>query len=108
MEITFSPMRCDDRLSVHRSGDVLTINGESFDFSPLVEGDTLPREAIDSPWFASDVERFDGSLRMTLVLPHGVGAVHRTLFPTTLTLVTDGPVDIPSYTTDLEADHEEN
>lgn len=97
MQITFSPMRRDTPITVSRSGDTLTINGTAFDFSPLPEGATLPREAIASDWFAGPVERIDGVLHVALVLPHGAGAPHETLFPAPITLAGDGPVSLPPY-----------
>jgi len=97
MQITLSPMRRTARLSLSRSGDTLTINGEDFDFSPLPEGATLPAEAIASDWFAGPVERTGGTLRLTLALPHGADAPQETLFPAPLALTGDGPVRLPAY-----------
>ncbi|WP_439526171.1 hypothetical protein [Roseovarius mucosus] len=97
MLITLSPARRDTPLTLSRNGDVLTINGEVFDFTPLPEGATLPREAIASDWFAGPVERVGGTLRLTLVLPHGANAPQETLFPAPLTLTGNGPVALPSY-----------
>ena len=67
MQITLSPARRDTPLTLSRTGDALTINGEVFDFTPLPDGATLPREAIASDWFAGPVERVDGTLHLTLV-----------------------------------------
>jgi hypothetical protein len=97
MHLTFSPMRRDDLLTLTRSGDVLTINGAAFDFSPLPEGATLPPEAIDSDWFAGPVEQIGGILHLTLILPHGASAPQETRFPTPLTVTGDGPVTLPLY-----------
>ena len=57
MQITFSPMRADMPLVLHRAGDLLTINGDVFDFSVIPEGATLPRDAIECAYIASDVTR---------------------------------------------------
>jgi len=97
MQITLTPQRRDDRLSLVRSGDVLTINGEAFDFAALPEGGTLPRDAVACDWLASDVTRTEGVLHLTLILPHGVDAPQATLFPAALTLTGDGPVALPAY-----------
>lgn len=44
----FAPLPgSDERLSLSRAGDVLTVNGQAFDFTPLPEGGELPTEAID-------------------------------------------------------------
>jgi hypothetical protein len=57
----------------------------------------LPRAAVTCAWLASDIERIDGALHLTLILPHGANAPRDTLFPTPLHLATDGPVDLPPY-----------
>ncbi|PKP68238.1 MAG: hypothetical protein CVT83_05940 [Alphaproteobacteria bacterium HGW-Alphaproteobacteria-5] len=97
MQITLSPMRRDDRLSLARSGDVLTINGVDFDFAAIPEGGTLPREEVASDWLASDVTRLGGVLQLVLILPHGAAAPPETLFPAPLTLTADGPVQLPPW-----------
>lgn len=97
MHITFSPMRRDDTLSLSKSGDVLTINGEPFDLSGIPEGATLPREAVACDWLASDIERLGGELRLTLILPHGAIAPADTLFPQPITVAADGPIALPAY-----------
>ncbi|ARE84935.1 hypothetical protein KZZ08_17145 [Roseovarius mucosus] len=97
MQITLSPTRRDTPLTLSRTGDALTLNGEVLDFTPLPEGATLPREAIASDWFAGPVERVGGTLRLTLVLPHGANAPQETLFPAPLTLTGNGPVTLPPY-----------
>jgi hypothetical protein len=100
MQITLSPARRDMPLTLSRNGDALTLNGEVFDFTPLPEGATLPHEAIASDWFAGPVERVGGTLRLTLVLPHGANAPQETLFPAPLTLTGDGPLTLPPYATE--------
>jgi hypothetical protein len=97
MKITFSPVRRDEQLALHRAGDVLTINGEPFDFGPLPEGATLPLEAIDSDCFAGPVERIEGELHLTLVLPHGPRAPEGTRFPAPLVVTEDGLIDVPAW-----------
>lgn len=57
MHIILSPQNREDRLALHCDGDVLTVNGEAFDFGPLPEGGTLPAAAIASAWFAGPVTR---------------------------------------------------
>ena len=96
MQITLTPQRRDDTLTLMRSGDVLTINGEAFDFAAIPEGGTLPRDAVACDWLAGDVTRSGGVLHLTLILPHGADAPHETLFPAALTLTGDGPVVLPT------------
>lgn len=97
MRINLSPVRLDEELVVDREGDVLYLNGQEFDFSPLPDGATLPGEAIDSTWFAGPVERIDGELHLTLVLPHGANAPQETRFPEPLTVQDDGPLGLPVH-----------
>lgn len=97
MKISFTPIRYDADISLEKQGDTLFINDEEFDFSPLNEGDSLPREAIDSIWFASDVERIDGAVCLTLLLPHGQNAPEETLFPADINADTDGNIPVPPY-----------
>ncbi|TXI05698.1 MAG: hypothetical protein E6Q70_10025 [Pseudomonas monteilii] len=97
MKIMLSPVRMEETLEVTRQGDTLTVNGEAFDFSPLTEGATLPREAIKSDWFCGPVERTGGELVVTLRLPHGANAPESTRFPQPLYMTADGAVPLPTY-----------
>ena len=97
MIITFSPMRHDDTLSLSKSGDVLTVNGQAFDFSALPEGASLSCADIESVWFAGPVERRQGDLHIRLFLPHGPSAPEDTRFPAALACDTDGPVPVPVH-----------
>ncbi|AXQ49222.1 hypothetical protein ACLPJF_07635 [Pseudomonas vlassakiae] len=105
--IVFSPVRTDEQLVMSRSGDVLTLNGENFDFSPLLEGATLPREAILSDWFPGDVSRAGGILSLTVRLPHGPYAPEETRFPEPITIEVDGVVKLPPYGQPPEIDEPE-
>ncbi|WP_055128529.1 hypothetical protein [Pseudomonas mediterranea] len=95
MRIILSPQRRDDILEVSKLGDVLTVNGEEFDLSPIGEGDTLPREAINSVWFAGPVDRSDGELVLTLLFPNPWNYSQAQAFPLPLENVPDGPVEFP-------------
>jgi len=97
MHITLIPQRRATPLTVTRTGDILTLNGEAFDFSPLPDGATLPREAIASNWFAGPVERIEGALHLSLVVPFGASAPAQTIDPAPLTLTSDGRVTLPPY-----------
>jgi len=95
MHIKLSPFRLDETLTASRAGDVLTLNGEAFDFSPLPEGATLPAEAIDSEWIVGPVSRIDGDLHLTLRLPHGPNPSQAVAFPAPIRVTADGPIDLP-------------
>jgi hypothetical protein len=97
MQIILSPIRAETPLTLHRAGDVLTVNGEVFNLSGIPEGATLPREAVACDWLASDITRQGGSLQMTILLPHGANAPEVTRHPAPLVLTSDGPVTLPPY-----------
>lgn len=97
MQISFSPRRQDKPLTLEKQGDALTINGEVFDFTPLPDRATLPREAVTCDWLASDVTRIDGEIHLTLILPHGRQAPKETLFPGVLSVATNGLIAIPPH-----------
>lgn len=95
MIINLSPVRGDNHLFVEVNENAILINGDSFDFSQMQDGDTLPRDAISSPWFAGDVKRIAGVLHLTLVFPHGPHAGEAARFPASITIDRDGPVQLP-------------
>ncbi|ORL61366.1 hypothetical protein B7H20_02925 [Pseudomonas aeruginosa] len=92
----FAPLpRRDERLSLSRAGDVLTVNGQAFDFTPLPEGGELPAEAIGSEWFAGPVLRRAGRLELILRFPLAADASAAARFPEPLMIEADGPVELP-------------
>lgn len=95
MIIQLAPQRRDDVLSIVREGDRLTLNGETFDFGRMGEGDTLPADAISSTWFAGPVTRNGGELQLTLLLPLPANFSQAQAFPEPLDLASDGPVALP-------------
>jgi|SRR5690625_516854 len=95
MKLLFSPSRYDKHLSLLKLGDALEINGATFDFSQLGEGETLPASAIDSEWFVGDVSRVDGELHLALLLPHGPNASEAERFPEPIHVTEDGPIQLP-------------
>lgn len=102
MQITLSPVRRDQTLSLERQGDTLVVNGEAFDFAPLGEGETLPRGAIDSDWFVGPVTREGGALSLVLALPHGAAPPEATLFPQPIIDPANGPIPLPPYSEEEE------
>lgn len=97
MKILLFPMRGDSPLEAAVAGEVLTVNGVDLDLSPLPDGATLPRAAIDCAFIAGDVRRIDGLLHVPLVLPHGPKAPEGTRFPDPILVDVDGPVALPTY-----------
>lgn len=96
MNIALSPQRRDDTLLVIKAGNALTINGKLFDFSRMADGDTLPRSAIESEWFAGDIENVDEELTLALLLPNPWNYSPEQAFPLPLLNVPDGEVEFPA------------
>lgn len=99
MLIKLSPVGNDPaRLSVEvqNGGKSIVVGGDTFDFSPMGAGDTLPVAAISSTWFAGDVEcDSTGELVVTLRFPQGPYAPHESRFPLPISVTVDGPVSLP-------------
>lgn len=98
MHITFFPQRRDDTFSVSKAGDVLTINGETLDFTSLPDGATIAAADSPSPWIVGDIERIDGKLHLALLLPHGANPSAQVAFPDPLIDPADGPIILPHDT----------
>jgi hypothetical protein len=105
MKLSFSPMRRDDALTVIKADDVLTINGDAFDFSSLPDGATIPASEIPCEWIVGAVERIEGVLHVTLIYPHGPDPSEAVAFPQPIENPADGYIPLPEYedTTDVDA-----
>lgn len=95
MIINLNAQRRDDTLSLNKQGETLTINGIPYAFSQLPEGATLPREAIGCEFIVSDVNRVNGEIELTILLPHGANASHEARFPEPIIKNDDGQVVLP-------------
>ena len=105
MIINLSPVFSEDVISAFVDGDKITINGEEFDFGPLLPGQTLPFGAIDSYHFAGSVVRHDtGVIEVTLRFPHPVNASENMRFPAPINAVSE--VEFPQNTTPPEQEPE--
>lgn len=94
MLIKLSPVRSDVSLSVSKSGDTLEVNGVALDFSRLPDGATLPAEAVGCEFVIAPVQRINGGLVLTLMLPHAADAAQGARFPVDL-YPADGQVQLP-------------
>lgn len=103
MRISFSPQRHDDTLTLSKSGDILTINGMAYDFSPLPDGATIPAGEIPCEWVTGPVERIGGEIHLTLILPHGPNPPPEVSFPEPITVTEDGPITLPGNAQDVDA-----
>lgn len=96
MIISFSPQRRDDSLSLEKvSGDQLRINGELFNFSTLNDGDVIQAGVIPCEWVIGPVEKNDGEVHVTVILPHGPNPSQAVAFPEAITVTDDGPIEVP-------------
>ena len=95
MKITLSPQRRDDTLTVIKQGDTLTINGTAYDFSQLPDGGTLPADAVNCEYVINSVDRVNGELELTLLLPHGANASEAARFPEPIINPADGELELP-------------
>lgn len=95
MHIKLSPQWRDDTLIVSKAGDTLTINGIPYDFSGIPDGATLPASAVDCEYIVGPVERINGELHLTLLLPHGSEATQAALFPEPVINPPDGVLELP-------------
>ena len=95
MKINLSPQRRDDTLTVSKQGDTLTINGAAYDFSQLPDGATLPADAVDCEYIIGSVERINGKLGLTMLLPHGANASQAARFPQPIIDPADGALELP-------------
>lgn len=95
MIINLSPQRRDDTLEVVKSGNTLTLNGEIFDFSQMADGDTLPAAAFSTIWIVGDVDKQNGELTLSLLLPLPQNYSQSQAFPVPIVNVPDGAVALP-------------
>ena len=96
MKIKLSPVFfMGQSLTVYKQGDSLTINGLTLDFARLPEGATLPAVATGSPWIIAPVERIEGDLVLTLLLPIPDDADHSARYPADIVAPADGKVALP-------------
>jgi len=94
--LSFSPQRSDDILTVEKTNDDrLRINGELFNFNPLNDGDVIPAGAIPCNWIVGPVEKVDGTIHITLILPYGLPSTSVET-PAPITVSVDGVVALPS------------
>ena len=95
MQITMTPQRRDDTIVVSKSGDSLTINGTDYDFSVITDGATLPASAVDCEYITGNIERINGVLHISLILPHGPNPSQEVAFPAPIINPPDGVLELP-------------
>jgi hypothetical protein len=95
MIIKLSPIRMEGVMTLFKSGDALTIDGETFDFTALPDGATLPVDAVGCARVVAPVERIGGQLIITLSLPITTDASEAACFPADIANPPDGEVSLP-------------
>lgn len=96
MRIFFTPQRRDDTLTLEKSnGDRLRINGELFNFDTLPDGGSIPAGQVPCGWVAGPVDRVNGELHLTLILPHGPNPSEAVAFPQPINVSFDGVIAVP-------------
>ena len=95
MKITLVPQRREDAIVVSKAGDTLTVNGIAYDFSVIPEGATLPASAIDCEYISGNVERINGVLHISMILPHGPNPEQEVAFPAPIINPPDGILELP-------------
>jgi hypothetical protein len=101
MDILLTPVCMDaSPPTVIKQGDILTIDGDGFDFTSLPDGSSLPPGLVPSRWIDPNrpVERVNGKLRITLILPHNRAPEPFQSFPAAIENAADGPIDLPQNT----------
>ncbi|PZU16434.1 MAG: hypothetical protein DI589_27220 [Shinella sp.] len=95
MKITLAPQRRDDAITIAKAGDLLTINGEPFDFSTLPDGATIPSDVVPCQWIVGEVHRIAGVLELTVILPLGPNPPIEAAFPAPIINPPDGVIALP-------------
>lgn len=105
MKITLSPVRMDCApLEAAVWGSALSLNGVTVDLPSYDPSNPHPL-IIGTPVLA------EGQWQVHLILPHGPTAPEETRWPAPITVVADGPIDLPPYgevTLDPELELEED
>ena len=95
MKLNLSPMLSDESTTISVKNDVLTVNGQAFDFSQLPEGATLPQQAAGSHLILSDVTRSGGQIEVAVLFAHKADASDAARFPQPINVTKNGPVELP-------------
>lgn len=95
MIINLSPQVSGKTLSLSVNSDVLTVNNTDYDFSVIPEGATLPADAVESDFIIGNIDRVDGTIHLTVLLPIQADASESARFPEPINQ-TSGPVELPS------------
>lgn len=91
----------DESLELIKFGSILLVNGESFDFGVMQDGDTLPFQAVSSDWFVGDINKVGDELIFVIKYPIKPNFSYEQAFPEDLVNVPDGVVQFPKAPEDV-------
>ncbi|UNM22141.1 hypothetical protein K0P33_12080 [Pseudomonas sp. ArH3a] len=71
MRITLLPVISEKTLKASVSSDVLTVNGEKFDFGPMPDNHTISADAVGCEWISINqpISKVDRVISLTMKLP---------------------------------------
>ena len=94
--ISYSPQYGTQDITISKQGEVLTLNGETFDFSALEEGAEIDTECRH---IVGTVKRLNGNIHITILLPHGVNSYFAPTEPQEV--MVDGDIALPDGRFDM-------
>lgn len=92
--VSFSPQRSDEKLTLCKQGNILIVNGREYDFTDMPDGSTLPKEAFGSNYFIGNVDRSGDKISVKILLPYGAGSPSSVLYPSPINISDDGEVRV--------------
>lgn len=114
MKLILSPQQSGIVPSFSKAGDVLTINGLSFDFGGIPDGGYLPFGAVDSDWITGPVRRVDGVLEINVMFPipdidyPDTPEAREVTHPSPIYVTVDGAIQLPQYVPAPESPEDPN
>jgi hypothetical protein len=94
LKINLSPVRSNElQPKVFYVAPVLTVDNVGYDLSELPDGATAQHPVLGK------VGRSGDDYELTLKITHGSSAPEATRFPEPLTVIVNGPVELPLYNT---------
>ena len=94
MIFNLSPQVRDDVLVMSVVDDVVTINGEVFDFGPLNEGDHLTADAVSTEFLFGTITRTVGKIVLSVIMPITEASSQAAKYPVPIEQ-TNGVVGLP-------------
>ena len=104
MIIKFSPQIGAGQCSLSKQGETITVDGETFDFSGIAEGDYMDIDDIGCPFIVNHVRRIDGQVIVKVRFGIGQNASANQTFPEDLIDPPDGAILFPEYQ-EMEVEH---